>query len=138
MADQIPSMQKKFLHYADYADAQLTDLFTKEQLARSSTVEIKTMQSVYIRNDGNKKLTIQPLPLYAQMSTVNGIIAEDVDNDGKKDLILAGNFYPFRVQMGACDASIGLILKNNGKGGFTFAYLFSNRFVSYVVISAIL
>jgi len=119
MADQIPSMQKKFLRYADYADAQLTDLFTKEQLARSSTVEIKTVRSVYIRNDGNKKLTIQPLPLYAQMSTVNGIIAGDVDNDGKKDLILAGNFFPFRVQMGACDASIGLILKNNGNGEFT-------------------
>ena len=119
MADQIPSMQKKFLHYADYADAQLSDLFTKEQLARSSTVAIKTMQSVYIRNDGNKKLTIQPLPLYAQMSVVNGIVAHDLDNDGRKDLILAGNFYPFRVQMGPCDASIGLILKNNGKGQFT-------------------
>jgi len=119
MADQIPSMQKKFLHYADYADAQLTDLFTKEQLAKSFSVEIKTTQSVYVRNDGNKKFTLQPLPLYAQLSVVNGIVSDDINNDGNKDIILAGNFYPFRVQIGPCDAGIGLVLKNNGKGEFT-------------------
>jgi hypothetical protein len=53
------------------------------------------------------------------VSVVNGIVADDLDKDGNKDLIIAGNFYPFRVQMGACDASIGLVLKGNGKGGFT-------------------
>lgn len=118
MADQIPSMQKKFLHYADYADAQLSDLFTKDQLSKASTVEIKTTQSVYLRNDG-KKFSIEPLPLYAQMSVVNGIISDDVDSYGNKDLIIAGNFYPFRVQMGACDASMGLVLKRNDKEQFS-------------------
>ncbi|HEY8895400.1 MAG TPA: hypothetical protein VIM79_11320, partial [Niastella sp.] len=35
------------------------------------------------------------------------------------DIIAAGNFYPFRVQLGPLDAGIGLVLKNNGKGAFT-------------------
>jgi hypothetical protein len=34
-------------------------------------------------------------------------------------LILAGNLYPFRAQLGPLDAGIGLILKDDGKGGFT-------------------
>ena len=53
------------------------------------------------------------------MSVVNGIVPYDFGNDGKTDLILAGNFYPFRVQIGPCDASIGLVLENDGKGEFT-------------------
>jgi len=116
---EIPSLQKKFLHYADYADAQLTDLFSDDQLKNAKTVEINTLQSVFLRNGGNKKFTIHPLPVYAQLSAVNGIVSADINKDGKKDIIIAGNFFPFRSQMGPSDASIGLVLKGNGKGSFT-------------------
>jgi len=119
MADQVPSIQKRFLHYSEYADAQLTDLFTKDQLAKASSVEIKTMQSVYLQNNGNRKFTKTPLPNYAQIGAANGLVQADVDRDGISDIILAGNFYPFRVQLGPLDASIGLLLKGNGKGAFT-------------------
>lgn len=119
MADQVPSIQKKFLKYADYADAQLTDIFTSEQLAKAKTIEANTLQSVYLQNDGNKKLIIKPLPVYAQMSEANGITETDFDKDGKKDIVLAGNFYPFRVSLGPLDAGIGLVLKGNGKGEFS-------------------
>lgn len=119
MADQVPSINKRFLLYKDYAKAGLTDLLTKEQLQNSSTITAKTLQSVYLENKGNKQFTIHPLPNHAQLSTLNGLIAADVDADGKKDIILAGNFYPFRVQTGPLDASIGLVLKNDGKGKFS-------------------
>src|SRR4030095_16248596 len=110
---------KKFLHYNDYADAQLTDLFSKDQLQDAHTVNINTLTSVFVKNTGNKKLMLQPLPQYAQMSALTGMVATDIDEDGNKDIIAAGNFYPFRVQLGPLDASIGLVLKNNGKGQFT-------------------
>jgi enediyne biosynthesis protein E4 len=119
MVEQMPFIQKKFLHYTDYADAQVTDLFTADQLSGSNIVEIKTTQSVYLQNEGNKKLTIRPLPNMAQISAVNGLVVADVDGDGNKDIILAGNFYPLRVQLGPLDAALGLVLKGNGKGGFT-------------------
>jgi len=117
--EQIPSLQKRFGRYSDYANAQLKDMFTEDQLSKAATVEIKTTQSVYLQNNGNRKFSINPLPPYAQMSMINGMVSEDVDKDGNKDVILAGNFYPFRVQMGPLDAGIGLILKGNGKGKFT-------------------
>lgn len=118
MAEQMPFIHKKFLRYTDYAGAQLTDLLTGEQLAKSSSVEIKTTQSAYLQNDGNKKMTIKYLPAMAQISTANGLLEADVDQDGNKDVILAGNFYPFRVQLGPLDGAIGLVLKGNGKGDF--------------------
>lgn len=118
IADQIPSVKKKFLKYADYAGAQLTDIFKKEQLAKANTVAVKTLHSVYLQNDNNKKFTINSLPVSVQMSPVNGMATADVDKDGNKDIILAGNFYPFRVSIGPVDAGIGMVLKGNGKGNF--------------------
>ena len=106
------------MHYTDYADARLSDIFSNDQLEKSHTVEIKTFNSVYLRNDGNKKFTISPLPRYAQVSAINGMVSVDIDKDGNKDIILAGNFYPFRVSIGPVDAGMGLVLKGNGKGNF--------------------
>jgi hypothetical protein len=117
--EQIPALQKRFGRYKDYADAQLSDMFSSEQLAKASTASIQTLHSIYISNNGNKQFTIKPLPAYAQISMTNGLVAKDIDNDGKMDIVLAGNFYPMRVQLGPMDASMGLALKGNGSGTFT-------------------
>ncbi len=115
--DQMPSKQKKFSRYADYADAQLTDLFTPEQLATGKTIRIKTTQSMLLRRVG-KGFRAEPLPIAAQISAVNGILVQDFDKDGRPDILLAGNFFPFRVQQGPLDAGTGLLLVNDGKGNF--------------------
>lgn len=122
IADQIPSIQKKFIRYEDFANAQLTDLFTADQLSRADTIKVNMLASVYLKNNGNQAFTITSLPSYAQVSAVNGIEYTDMDGDGKKDLVLCGNFYPFRVQIGPLDGSIGLVLKGDGKGGFVPLY----------------
>jgi hypothetical protein len=116
---QLPALQKRFGRYKDYADAQLTDMFSKEQLAAAHTVKIVMLQSVYISNKGNKNLEIKPLPMPAQISVVNGIVPIDINKDGKLDIVMAGNFYPLRVQTGPIDAGIGLWLKGDGKGNFS-------------------
>lgn len=118
MAEQIPYIQKKFQTYKDYAQAGITDIFTEEQLKNASTIEVKMLQSIYLQNEGNKKFTINTLPNFAQMSALNGLLSADIDADGNKDIILSGNFYPLRVQVGPLDASIGMVLKGDGKGGF--------------------
>jgi hypothetical protein len=115
--DQMPSQQKKYSRYADYADAQLTDLFTPEQLATGRTIKVNTTRSLLLLREG-KGFRAQTLPEEAQISAVNGIIIQDIDNDGKPDLLLAGNFYPFKVQQGPLDAGMGVFLKGDGKGDF--------------------
>lgn len=119
MAEQMPVIQKKYLKYKDYAQAQITDIFTAAQLEKSSKVIANMLQSVYLQNNGNKKFTTNTLPNYAQLSALNGIVSMDVDGDGNKDIIAGGNLYPLRVQVGPLDASIGILLKGDGKGNFT-------------------
>ncbi|MDQ3277840.1 MAG: hypothetical protein M3Q06_05915, partial [Bacteroidota bacterium] len=38
--------------------------------------------------------------------------------DGKKDLLLTGNFFPYRVQLGRNDAGLGVWLKGAGAGNY--------------------
>ena len=61
---------------------------------------------------------MKALPMEAQFSMMSGILYRDYDGDGNKDILLTGNFYPFRVQEGRCDASFGSLLRGDGKGGF--------------------
>ena len=49
---------------------------------------------------------------------MNGMVAEDFDGDGNLDVLLVGNDYGTDVSIGRYDASNGLFLKGDGKGGF--------------------
>jgi hypothetical protein len=58
------------------------------------------------------------LPLEAQVSPVNAILVQDIDMDGKMDLVIGGNEYQSEVSAGRYDASYGLVLKGTGKKTF--------------------
>jgi hypothetical protein len=73
--------------------------------------------SVFV-NDGSGKFTLRPLPVEAQFAPVYGIEAGDYNNDGTTDILLAGNFYRSKPEVGRYDASYGLLLLGDGKCGF--------------------
>lgn len=115
---QLPMVNKKFLRYSDYAAATIEKIFTKKQIDQSRKFTIYNTSSALFINEGGK-FRMQVLPMETQFSVVNAIQYHDFDSDGISDLLLTGNFYPFRVQQGRCDASIGSLLKGNGAGGFS-------------------
>ena len=48
-----------------------------------------------------------------------GIAVDDFDRDGKIDILMGGNFYGSKPEVGIYDASYGVLLKGNGNGDFT-------------------
>jgi hypothetical protein len=66
-------------------------------------------------NEGGMKFRQEALPAEAQFSRVYGAINKDFDKDGKNDLLLSGNFFPYNVRLGRNDAALGMLLKGNGK-----------------------
>jgi hypothetical protein len=108
--DQMQGLKKKFVHYKDYANATIENILNKDQLRSSKKLFCNTQQSVVFFNDGNGHFTEKALPVQAQFSRVSSI--EKIADD---QLLIAGNFYPYRVQLGHCDASMGLILKNESR-----------------------
>ena len=117
LQDAFPLLKKKFLKYEQYASATLEDVFPSEQLQKARHLSIFQLQSLYLENKGGR-FQIHPLPLKTQFSSVQGIIAKDFTGDGAMDVFLAGNYYPFKVEYGPCDAGKGLLLKGNGRGNF--------------------
>ncbi|HLZ85670.1 MAG TPA: VCBS repeat-containing protein, partial [Puia sp.] len=114
LLDQIVSLRKKFNSYKAYADATIEDIFPQEKLAKAKVLHCNELASGILYNKGNGKFVFSPLPLPAQFSKIFGAILDDFDGDGKKDILVSGNFFPYRTQLGQCDASLGILLKGPG------------------------
>jgi hypothetical protein len=111
MLDQMVFLKRKYTSYEAYADATVEDVFGKDAVEKSSKVYCRRLSSIVLENKGNFEFQVHELPQEAQVSRVSGIASYDFDQDKKPELILAGNFSPYRVQLGQCDASLGTILK---------------------------
>jgi hypothetical protein len=114
----LPYLKKKYLKYESYKEQTIEDIFTKEQLDKAVKLEAKEMRSSVLLNNKNGSFTMKPLPVEAQFSTVNGISVSDYDGDGKQDILIGGNFYQSKPEVGIYDASYGLLLKGDGNGNF--------------------
>ena len=118
LLEVMPALKKKFVTYASYATATMEDVLSVEALRRAGHLEAAVTRSCFLINSGNGKFDVVSLPVEAQFSMNSALAFEDFNADGIKDLALAGNFYPYRVQAGRCDASSGLILKGTGHGKY--------------------
>lgn len=116
---QMISLRVKFTNYHSYAEATMQDVLSADQMKNALRLKATELRSCYFRNDGEGKFTITPLPLEAQVSALNGMVADDFDADGNLDLLINGNDFGTDVSIGRYDALNGLLLKGNGKGGFT-------------------
>jgi enediyne biosynthesis protein E4 len=120
MVDPMPFLKKKFIEYNVYATATITDLFTAEQLKDAKMLKAQTMETVYLENEGAKGFIAHKLPLQAQYAPVYGIVIDDFNNDGKKDLLLAGGNTWTRIKFGRYAANHGVLLVGDGKNNFKY------------------
>ena len=117
-SQQIPDIKKKFKSYNAFASSSLTEVYGNANLGNALHYEANTFGSVSIENLGNGGYNIKSLPNLAQVSNINSSVICDVDNDGIKDVIIAGNLYGSEIETTRNDASLGLFLK--GKGDFEY------------------
>jgi enediyne biosynthesis protein E4 len=120
LTDQLPLLKKKFLEYKDYANATITDIFTGEELKDAATLKAAIMQTVYLENQGLKGFVLHQLQLEAQYAPVYAIVTTDVNKDGKKDILLAGNNTWTRIKFGRYTANHGVLLLGDGKNNFKY------------------
>lgn len=118
-SQQCPMILQKFPTYAEFAKADLAGIYSEEKLAGALHLTASHMLSTVFLNDGRGRFTATPLPLQAQVSPINAIIPMDVDADGAIDLVCAGNNWGAEVETVRYDAGIGVVLKGDGRGGFT-------------------
>jgi hypothetical protein len=119
MARQIIAFRSKYQNYKSYATATFEQMFTKQEMQGVQKFEANYFSNSLVRNLGNSKFEITPLPASVQFSCVNGMVADDFDGDGNLDVVINGNDYGTEVSVGRYDACNGLYLKGNGNGSFS-------------------
>jgi hypothetical protein len=119
LVGQMPVLKKQYLKYADYAGKPFSEIFTDDMLKGAEVHEMNYLSSAVFFNTDNKKFTCKPLPYNAQLSNVGTILCDDIDGSGVPSIILGGNFYGFKPEVGRLDASYGQIYKYT-KGGFNY------------------
>ena len=118
LVKQMISFRSKFQNYKSFANATFDSMFTKEELKGAQKLQANYFSNSLLKNIGNGKFEMIPLPMALQYSCINGMVAEDFDGDGNMDVVINGNDYGTEVNVGRYDACNGALLKGDGHGKF--------------------
>ncbi|HKK41750.1 MAG TPA: VCBS repeat-containing protein [Bacteroidales bacterium] len=120
LTNQIPGLLKKYPKYETYKDQQITDIFTPNQLKDAIHLDVYHLETSVFINDGTGHFTEKKLPVEAQFSPVYAIETGDFNNDGNTDILLGGNLFNVKPELGRYDASYGTMLLGDGKGNYSY------------------
>ena len=127
LIDQMKNLKKKFPDYKSFRDADMTVIFDETQRKNAMIQTVNNLASVILWNQGEFDFENTRTPQEAQLSPVYAINHLDADDDGDLDLILGGNLFKVKPEMGIYDASYGTFLENKDdrtfqtdKGGQVF------------------
>lgn len=118
MIKQFPFLSEKFPTFESFSIAEIKDIFSADRLEKSLHLSVNCFASAYFENKGDGKFVRRPLSNEAQLSAINTIIPVDVNGDGILDIIVAGNILEMEKETVRNDASYGLLLMGDGRGGF--------------------
>jgi len=117
-SQQMPFIAQKFPSYSEFASASLEEVYG-ESLKESYEREINTFTSFVLISNSDGTFTPAPLPAEAQMNPIFDVISsQDLNGDGKEDLILAGNIYETEVETPRLDAISGTVLLSGSGGSY--------------------
>lgn len=125
-SEEMPFILDKFPTYDAYARAQITDIYSPEQLKKSVHHELKTLTSIYLQNDGGGKFTAHNLPLLCQAGVIKAFYVADYNQDGNLDFMYAGNHFPTEVETARYDGLYPGVALGDGKGNFSAEPIFRN------------
>ncbi len=111
------TLKQRYPTFQDYAKADITHLFAGSMNAPMPVYEVNELRSgIFIQKEG--RFEFSPFSEHVQVSRINTIEVFDSNKDGRKDLLVAGNFYGYRKRFGRSDAMSPLILEQDASGKF--------------------
>lgn len=118
LTTEIVSLKRNNNKHTDYAPKSIQELFSPEVIKETAVKEGNYFKSAVAINNGEGDFTMIPFPKEVQFSCVCDIYCTDLNDDGKKDLVLGGNDSHFAPQFSKLDASFGHVLLNAGNGNY--------------------
>jgi hypothetical protein len=116
---QLPGLNNKYMNYKNFMYQTIDSIFTTNQLENVLILNAYELRTSIAVNNGDGTFSMKPLPTEAQLSPTFAILIDDFDHDGTKDIILAGNLFSAKPEVGRYDASYGTYLKGSENLEFT-------------------
>jgi len=110
-SQQMPFIKEKYPEYRQFANASLIDIYGSK-LNSSLAKEVNTFESILLKQTGSGFVIIS-LPREAQEFPIMDIERVDLENDGKDEIIIAGNIYQTEVETPRLDSGQGYLLRLN-------------------------
>ncbi len=111
-----PAAKDRFSTRKAFGSATVGEILQEVQ-DRVQRLTINTLDTVALLNRGDH-LIVRPLPMEAQWSSVQAVVAADFDGDGAEDLFLSQNDFSGSPERERSDAGQGLLLRGDGLGSF--------------------
>ena len=119
LATTFPWIRTKFPTYASFSRATVEDIFPPERLRAARRLAATELASGIFLQQADGTFRFAPLPRAAQLAPINGFVFTDLDGDGQPDLCCVGNFFGPEPMTGRFDGGVSLLLRGDGRGGFT-------------------
>ena len=113
----LPALRDRYSTYKEFAGRTIDEVLPAADLRAATVREADDFATSVALNRGDGTFELRALPIEAQVSTVDAVLADDFDGDGRTDLLLAGNDYGVPPLLGRYDASYGLFLRGTGGRG---------------------
>jgi hypothetical protein len=115
----IPAVLKRFPRNDFFARATLAEVLGAERVAKAGRVAATEFRSGVLLSQPDGRFKFEPLPRLSQISPLQGIVAADLDGDGKADIYAVQNSYAPIPSVGRFDGGLSQLLRGDGKGHFT-------------------
>ena len=114
-SEQMPFILQKYPTYKSFSESTVDRLY-EDGLDDALMLEACEMGSLVMINEGNGRFSKHYLPIEAQTAPLRGVVMLDINGDGKRDLVGAGNLFGSEVETVRYDAGIGVCLINSDAG----------------------
>ncbi|HEU5079998.1 MAG TPA: FG-GAP-like repeat-containing protein [Opitutaceae bacterium] len=118
LGSRISAVQRLFPTNDAYARATLPEILGQQSLAGAQRYTETELRSGVFLSTADGRFVFHALPLRAQLSPLQGVVASDFDGDGNPDLIAVQNSRAPVYSASPSLGGIGVMLRGNGTGEF--------------------
>ena len=120
LINQMRVLTKKFPNYESFKNSDIQKIFTPELISNSIIKSVNELETSIFINKGEFKFERIKLPKEVQFSPTMAIFPYDFDKDGDLDVLMGGNLFGVKPEMGRYDSTYGVYIENLGNNKFKF------------------